>query len=290
MKKKKSGTIILAHIIFIVFGICCLVPMIYLISASITNEQTLFVEGYKLFPKNIDFSAYKYLLRNPTQMLQSYGVTIFITIVGTVLSLLVMLMIAYPLSIKSFKFKKSLSFYLFFTILFSGGLVPTYLMNVQYLHLKNNILIYILPSLVNVWYVFMIRSFFSGIPEALRESAKIDGASEFRVLFNIIIPISKPVIATIAFMEIMTRWGEWYNCSLYITKPELQTVQYLLQALMQESESVQLAQDAGVSIGDIPRETVKLAMAVIAAGPVMVIFPFFQKYFVKGMTVGSVKG
>lgn len=290
MKKKKSGTIILAHIIFIAFGICCLVPMIYLISASITNEQTLFVEGYKLFPKNIDFSAYKYLLRNPTQMLQSYGVTIFITIVGTVLSLLVMLMIAYPLSIKSFRFKKSLSFYLFFTILFSGGLVPTYLMNVQYLHLKNNILIYILPSLVNVWYVFMIRSFFSGIPEALRESAKIDGASEFRVLFNIIIPISKPVIATIAFMEIMTRWGEWYNCSLYITKPELQTVQYLLQALMQESESVQLAQDAGVSVGDIPRETVKLAMAVIAAGPVMFIFPFFQKYFVKGMTVGSVKG
>lgn len=290
MKKKKSGTIILAHIIFIAFGICCLVPMIYLISASITNEQTLFVEGYKLFPKNIDFSAYKYLLRNPTQMLQSYGVTIFITIVGTALSLLVMLMIAYPLSIKSFKFKKSLSFYLFFTILFSGGLVPTYLMNVQYLHLKNNILIYILPSLVNVWYVFMIRSFFSGIPEALRESAKIDGASEFRVLFNIIIPISKPVIATIAFMEIMIRWGEWYNCSLYITKPELQTVQYLLQALMQESESVQLAQDAGVSVGDIPRETVKLAMAVIAAGPVMFIFPFFQKYFVKGMTVGSVKG
>lgn len=264
--------------------------MIYLVSSSISNEQDLFVYGYRLIPKSIDFSAYKYLLHNPAQMLSAYKVTIFITVAGTFLALLVMIMIAYPLSVRDFKFKRQLSFYLFFTMLFSGGLVAVYLLNVQYLHLKNNILVYILPALVSPWYVFMLRSFFAGIPQSLRESAKIDGASEFKILFQIIVPISKPAIATIAFMELMIKWGEWYNCMLYITKPGLQTVQYLLQALMQQSEKLAQAAEVGVNAGDIPTETVKLAMAVIAAGPIMFIFPFFQKYFVKGMTVGSVKG
>lgn len=288
--KKNNGAVVLAHTVFILFGLCCLIPMIYLVSSSISNEQDLFVYGYRLIPKSIDFSAYKYLLHNPAQMLSAYKVTIFITVVGTFLALLVMIMIAYPLSVRDFKFKRQLSFYLFFTMLFSGGLVAVYLLNVQYLHLKNNILVYILPALVSPWYVFMLRSFFAGIPQSLRESAKIDGASEFKILFQIIVPISKPAIATIAFMELMIKWGEWYNCMLYITKPGLQTVQYLLQALMQQSEKLAQAAEVGVNAGNIPTETVKLAMAVIAAGPIMFIFPFFQKYFVKGMTVGSVKG
>lgn len=288
--KKKSGAVILAHTVFILFGICCLVPMIYLISSSISNEQDLFVYGYRLIPKRIDFAAYKYLLHNPTQLLDAYKLTVFITVVGTFLALLVMVMIAYPLSVKDFKFRRQLSFYLFFTMLFSGGLVSVYLLNVQYLHLKNNILVYILPALVSPWYVFMLRSFFSTIPQSLRESAKIDGAGEAKILFRIIVPISKPAIATIAFMELMTKWSEWYNCMLYITEPKLQTVQYLLQALMQQSEKLAQAADIGINAGTVPNETVKLAMAVIAAGPIMFIFPFFQKYFVKGMTIGSVKG
>lgn len=264
--------------------------MIYLISSSISNEQDLFVYGYRLIPKRIDFAAYKYLLHNPTQLLDAYKLTVFITVVGTFLALLVMVMIAYPLSVKDFKFRRQLSFYLFFTMLFSGGLVSVYLLNVQYLHLKNNILVYILPALVSPWYVFMLRSFFSTIPQSLRESAKIDGAGEAKILFRIIVPISKPAIATIAFMELMTKWSEWYNCMLYITEPKLQTVQYLLQALMQQSEKLAQAADIGINAGTVPNETVKLAMAVIAAGPIMFIFPFFQKYFVKGMTIGSVKG
>ncbi len=288
--KKKNGAVIAAHMIFILFGICCLVPMIYLISSSISNEQDLFVYGYRLIPKRVDFAAYRYLLQNPAQLLDAYKLTIFTTVVGTFLALLVMIMIAYPLSIKDFKFRRQLSFYLFFTMLFSGGLVSVYLLNVQYLHLKNNVLVYILPALVSPWYVFMLRSFFTGIPQSLRESAKIDGAGEIKILFQIIVPISKPAIATIAFMELMTKWGEWYNCMLYITDPKLQTVQYLLQALMQQSEKLAEAADVGINAGEIPNETVKLAMAVIAAGPIMFVFPFFQKYFVKGMTVGSVKG
>lgn len=288
--KKKNGAVIAAHIVFILFGICCLVPMIYLISSSISNEQDLFVYGYRLIPKRVDFAAYRYLLQNPAQLLDAYKLTIFTTVVGTFLALLVMIMIAYPLSIKDFKFRRQLSFYLFFTMLFSGGLVSVYLLNVQYLHLKNNVLVYILPALVSPWYVFMLRSFFTGIPQSLRESAKIDGAGEIKILFQIIVPISKPAIATIAFMELMIKWGEWYNCMLYITEPKLQTVQYLLQALMQQSEKLAQAADVGINAGEIPNETVKLAMAVIAAGPIMFVFPFFQKYFVKGMTVGSVKG
>lgn len=288
--KKKNGAVIAAHMIFILFGICCLVPMIYLISSSISNEQDLFVYGYRLIPKRVDFAAYRYLLQNPAQLLDAYKLTIFTTVVGTFLALLVMIMIAYPLSIKDFKFRRQLSFYLFFTMLFSGGLVSVYLLNVQYLHLKNNVLVYILPALVSPWYVFMLRSFFTGIPQSLRESAKIDGAGEIKILFQIIVPISKPAIATIAFMELMIKWGEWYNCMLYITDPKLQTVQYLLQALMQQSEKLAQAADVGINAGEIPNETVKLAMAVIAAGPIMFVFPFFQKYFVKGMTVGSVKG
>ncbi len=288
--KKKNGAVIAAHIVFVLFGICCLVPMIYLISSSISNEQDLFVYGYRLIPKRVDFAAYRYLLQNPAQLLDAYKLTIFTTVVGTFLALLVMIMIAYPLSIKDFKFRRQLSFYLFFTMLFSGGLVSVYLLNVQYLHLKNNVLVYILPALVSPWYVFMLRSFFTGIPQSLRESAKIDGAGEIKILFQIIVPISKPAIATIAFMELMIKWGEWYNCMLYITEPKLQTVQYLLQALMQQSEKLAQAADVGINAGEIPNETVKLAMAVIAAGPIMFVFPFFQKYFVKGMTVGSVKG
>ena len=288
--KKKNGAVIAAHMIFILFGICCLVPMIYLISSSISNEQDLFVYGYRLIPKRVDFAAYRYLLQNPAQLLDAYKLTIFTTVVGTFLALLVMIMIAYPLSIKDFKFRRQLSFYLFFTMLFSGGLVSVYLLNVQYLHLKNNVLVYILPALVSPWYVFMLRSFFTGIPQSLRESAKIDGAGEIKILFQIIVPISKPAIATIAFMELMIKWGEWYNCMLYITDPKLQTVQYLLQALMQQSEKLAEAADVGINAGEIPNETVKLAMAVIAAGPIMFVFPFFQKYFVKGIMAGAVKG
>lgn len=216
------------------------------------------------------------------------------TLVGTVLSLLAMSLVAYALSRNNFTYKKGVTFYLFFTMLFHGGLVPSYILISQYLKLNDTFWVLVIPGLINVWYVILLRTFFQSIPPAVIESAKVDGASEFTIFFKIIIHLSKPALATVGLFGVLIRWNDWFTALLYIQNPKLLTLQYLLQRIILEmqlvSENSQSAPQQLLGNMQMPSEAIRMAMVVLVAGPMLVVFPFFQKFFVKGLTVGSVKG
>ncbi len=278
------------------FSLVFILPLLSIISVSLTEESALATYGYSLIPKKISILAYQYVFSNPGKIIDAYGVTIFASVIGTVLSLLVTTAVAYSLSRKNFAYKKMITYYIFFTMLFSGGLVPTYILNTQYLHLNDTIWIYIIPSLVTAWNVIVVRTFMQGIPDALVESAKIDGASEYRIYAQLILPLSKPVIATIGLMILLTKWNLWTESMLYIRNPKLYTLQYLLQKMLNDAQfakNMSANMPGSIMITDIvevPSESMRFAMCVLAAGPMLVVFPFFQKYFSKGLTVGAVKG
>ena len=235
---------------------------------------------------------YKLVFKNP-EIWNAYGYTLFRAIVGTILQLIVTCFYGYALSRPGLIWKKFFSTYIMITMLFSGGMVPSYILITQYLHLQDTIWVYILPGMISPWYVFMMRTFFKGIPGEISESAYIDGANEYTIFFKIIIPLSKPVIATVALMMFLQKWNTWMESMLYMEKENLMLLQYQLQRIM---NNIKLLQDSQVdtsqliSAKDIPGETARMAMAVVAAGPALCIFPFFQKYFVKGVMLGSIKG
>lgn len=285
------------HLFFIVFSLFFIIPLIYIISASFSNEEAILKEGFKLIPSQVDLTAYKYVFANTTNLGYSYITTAVSSFSATFLSLLIMSAAAYPLSRNNFVGKNIVTFLVFFTMLFGGGTIPTYILITQYLKLGNTIWVYILTGLCSAFHIIVIRTFFKGISESLIESAKIDGASEFKIFFRIILPLSKPVLATIGLMVLLAKWGDWYTSLLYIKDQRLYTLQYLLQKVLREAEFIkQMAQEMpiGVSITSstdgAPTETMKFALCIIAAGPMLVVFPFFQKYFAKGFTVGAVKG
>lgn len=283
---------IILHLALILLSLCFIVPFIIVISISLTSEEALREFGYGIIPKVFSTEAYKQLLKNPYSLLQSYKVTIAYSVLGTVFSVFVMALMAYPLSRSNFKYKKFFTFYIFFTMIFSGGLIPSYIIETQVYHLNNTFWIYIFPGAVSAYYVIMMRTFFKGIPESLVESAKIDGASELRCLFSIIMPLSKPVIASVGLLTLLAKWNNWQTSLIYIRDPELYSLQYLLQRILNEVEFIKQMAESGAdtSMMEVPTEGIRFAMAVLAAGPMLVVFPFFQKYFAKGLTVGAVKG
>ena len=291
MKKKANWGQIALHIVFIVLMFIYLVPFVYLISSSFTEETALVQNGYKLLPMKFSTEAYKLVFRNPMQMLRAYGVTAFFTFVATALSTLVMSLLAYPLSRPNFLWKKQLNFLVYFTMLFSGGLVPSYVVMTSLLHLDNTIWVYILPGLVSAYYVMIIRTSYRAIPDELIEAAQIDGAKEMYICFKIIIPLSKATIASIAFLFLVAKWNDWMTSMIYIRDTNLYSLQYLLQKLLKEAEFLKKSVASGLDYGaTMPSETMRFAMALVAAGPVLLVFPFFQKYFTKGLTIGGVKG
>ena len=291
--RKKSIIEQAALIVFFVI-VCLLIifPFWLLVSVSFSDSAVIAKSGYQLFPNPLSLKAYSYVFRNPAQILRAYGVTFVVALTTMVFSVLCMAMIAYPLARRELKGRSFINFYLYFTMLFSGGLVPTYILVAKTLHLNDTLWVYILPSLISPWYVFMMRTFFQGIPKEIIESATIDGASEYSIFFRMILPLSKPVLATVALFMFLNKWNDWYTSLIYITKPELYSLQYLLQKIMEDINILKQNQMAASMMKDseIPTETVRMAMAVVVAGPALVVFPFFQKYFVKGLTVGSVKG
>lgn len=291
----RKTNIIFQTVLCVFFTVMCLLiifPFWLLVSASLSDAGVLAAKGYQILPNPVDFSAYAYVFKNPQQILRAYGVTAVYSIATMVLGVLMMAMIAYTLSRTKLRGRGAINFYLYFTMLFGGGLVPTYIIVAKYLHLNNTIWVYILPMLINPWYVFMIRTFFRGIPEEIIESATIDGASEYRIFFQMILPLSKPVLATVALFTFLTGWNDWNTALLYITDERLYSLQYLLQSIMENINQLKQNQMAASmsNMKDIPAETVRMAMAIVVAGPALFVFPFFQKYFVKGLTVGSVKG
>lgn len=297
MKKKKiiSRTIVL--IILFALSLCFIMPLMLVISASLTGAENTTAYGYTFFPKEFNIEAYKHIFRNPTQIINSYKTTILVSFVTAFLSTAIMCLAAYPLSRKNFIARKQATFFILFTMLFGGGLIPSYIVNTQYLHLANTYWIYILPALCSAWYVFIIRTFFNGLPESIVESAKIDGASEWRVFGSIILPLSKPVLATVALFMLLNKWNDWNTALIYIRDAEKYSLQYLLQKILKEAEFLK-AMSQNTDLGGIgvtasqsvQVENIRYAMVIVAAGPMMLIFPFFQKYFAKGLTVGAVKG
>lgn len=283
----------LLHIFFICLCLAYILPFILLISISISSEDAIKEYGYTLFPKTVDFAAYKQIFRNPDTMINAYKTTIIFSLATTGLSILVTSLAAYPLSRPNCKFRKQFSFFLFFTMLFSGGLVPSYLINTRYLHLDDTMWIYILPGIVSAWNVIVVRTFFQGLPKELIEASKIDGLSEIPILFKIIIPLSTPVLATIGFMTLLAKWNDWNTSLIYINDAKLYSLQYMLQKILNEAEFLKQVSADGTGLMDgveAPTESLRYAMAMVAAGPMLVIFPFFQKYFSQGLLVGSVKG
>ena len=284
---------VVLHTIFILLCIIAAAPFLLLISSSITEESTLLQYGYSFFPKKVSFYAYEYLFQSGGKIIRGLGLSVLVTIVGTACSILMTVMFAYPISRKELPHRNLFSFLVFFTMLFNGGLVPTYMMYTQIFHIKNTIWALIIPSLLmNAFYIIMMRSFFvSNIPDSLIEAARIDGAGEFRILFRIVLPLSKPMLATLALMVGLGYWNDWMNSLYYITDDSLYTLQAILNNIITSITFLQSSTMGSVAsaVAAMPSTGIRMAIAVVGVIPVLVIYPFFQKYFVKGITLGGVK-
>ena len=263
MVENKKGYTIFLHTFMIILCVLCLLPFILLIVVSLSSESSLLTEGYSFFPKEFSLAAYEYLFASPT-IYKAYGLSILVTAVGTAVSIAVTTLIAYPLSIKELPGRKFFNFIVFFTMLFSGGLVPGYM---------------------------IMRSYFmTNIPKELLESARVDGASEFVTLWKVVLPVSLPIMATIGLMSGMAYWNDWSNGLYYVTDKKLNTVQVFLNNMLMNAQQLDKVSGAGLDMNALPSTAVRMAVAVAGALPLMCVYPFFQKYFVKGMTLGAVKG
>ncbi len=296
-KKKTSAYVIAIHVFFILLSLCYILPMMLVISASFTEERVLVNGGYSLFPAKATLDAYQMAFRNSGSIVKAYQVTIAESVLGTILTTFMMGLAAYPLSRSNFRFKTPITWYIFFTMLFGGGAIPTYIIYTKYYGLLNSFWVYILPGIAGgAWGILCFRAFFKSVPESLFESAKIDGASELLCYVRIAIPLSTPIVATQAFMGLIGRWNDWTTSYVYIRDPNLYTLQYLLQRTLNEIEFIKsmTSGSSGVQVDvsnmKLPAESMKYALCVIAAGPMLLVFPLFQKYFARGLVIGSVKG
>lgn len=280
------------HGVMLMITTLFLIPMLVVISASFTDERALNRNGYGLWPSEFSLDAYNYIFLNPTQILRSYGVTIIVTIIGTVLGLLIMSLLAYVLARHDFTWRRPLAFFVFFTMLFNGGLVPTYILITQYLKLRNSLAVLILPYLVVPWFVFLLRTYFLTLPKEFIESAKLDGANDWQIYAQIVMPLSKPALATIGLFCILMFWNDWWLALLYIDEPRLYPLQYLLFAILRNAEflSTQSAASSVLTSVQMPLQTTRMAMAVVAMGPVAITFLALQRYFIRGITLGGIKG
>lgn len=285
----------LTHMFFILYVLATVLPLLLVFMVSITEEKSLLRNGYSFFPKEIDFSAYHYLFRGSDTILRAYGITIFVTVVGTTLGLFLTALLAYPLSRKDFPLRNVFTFYIFFTMLFNGGLVPWYLVYSNLLNIDNTVLSLIIPNLlIGGFNVFIMRTFFmTTIPPSIVESASMDGAGELRIFFQIILRLSLPVLATIGLFSTLAYWNDWYNSLIYINDSKLYSIQYLLNKTLMDINVV-LTKTTGTLQADllakVPTETIRMAMAVLGIGPIVLAYPFFQRFIVQGLTIGSVKG
>jgi putative aldouronate transport system permease protein len=276
------------HTFVVLMCIAAVLPLLLIVAASFTDEQALTINGYQLVPSQWSLNAYTYLLREPDQLVRSYGVSLLVTTVGSALSLLIMSMLAYAISRRDFPLRNILAFYVFFTLLFNGGLVPYYILVTRTLQLKNNILALILPYLVMPFFVLLLRTYFAALPRELIEAAKVDGAGEWRIFFRIVVPLSTPALATVGLFSILLYWNDLWQALLFIDDQRLYPLQFLLYRLI---HNVSILQENAVAQGTPqPYQSVRMAMAVLAIGPVLFAFLFTQRYFVRGITLGGIKG
>ncbi len=280
-------------IILVTFAVLCFIPFWLVLVSSVTPEGDIISKGYSIFPRTVDLTSYRILLADAGRVLNGYKVSLFVTVVGTALSVLVISLAAYPISQKRVKYNKALNFFVLFTMLFNGGMVPWFIVCRNILNLKDSVWALILPYLANAWYIFLTRNYYKGIPEEMIESAKIDGASEYRIFFQIILPLAKPVIATISLFISLNYWNDWWLGIMLVDKVEIQPLQLMLRTITSNIQF--LSSNANVSAitqaaGVIPSEGIKMATCIATIGPIILVYPFVQKYFVKGIMVGAVKG
>ena len=282
---------IISYVFITLLAALCVLPFVMLISGSFSSEQAIRFNGYSILPQEFTTEAYGVIFKSPEKVLRAYGVTIFITAVGTILGLFLLTMTAYVISRQDFKYRNKISFFFYFTTLFNGGMISTYIFYIQYLHLKDNFLALILPGIMNVFYLLIMRSFVNTVPTALIESAKIDGAGEFRIFVQIVLPLLKSGLATIGLFMALGYWNDWYNAMLYMNTETKFPLQYMLYNMLQKQQALAaIASQVGIKVENLPSNSLKLAMAVVATGPIILFYPFVQKYFVKGITIVSVKG
>jgi len=283
-----------ATLILAVMSVLTLMPIVLIFIASITSEKALLSNGYSYFPESISFDSYYYLLNQGTTIFRAYGVTILVTLIGTVGGVLITTMLAYPMSRKNFKYRNVLSFFVFFTMLFSGGIVASYMMWSNIFHIKNTIWALIVPNyLVMGFNVFLARNYYANnIPDAIIESAEIDGAGELKTFWKIVFPLSAPTIATISLFSAIVYWNDWVNGLYYLTNPKYYGIQNLLIKIMNNVDFLKSgsANFLGLSNVKLPGTSVRMAMAVIGILPILIVYPFVQKYLIKGVVVGAVKG
>ena len=278
------------HIAFMILAAICIYPMLLVLMVTLTDETTIALEGYKLFPSKYSLAAITYIVTNGSAILNAYGVSIFCTVVGGLIGVIIMALYAYPLARDDFKYRTFFNLIAVITMLFSGGLVPTYMVYVNVLHLKDTIWALVLMNLFSAFNVMIIRTYYrTSISKSLIEAAQIDGAGEFKTYFKIILPLSKPVIATMLMMVMLVYWNDWMGPMLYIDNEKLYNLQYLMWQL--ESKIANLARMAGNPdlVKSVPSETARMAMAIVAIGPIVLAYPFFQRYFEKGITLGATK-
>ena len=281
--------------VFIFLSLICIIPVALVVITSLTEQSAITNNGYSFFPQQWSLEAYKYIwISAKHTIFRSYAITIFTTVLGTVMGVIVVTLYAYPLSRNDFKYRNVFAFFSFFTMLFSGGMVSWYMICTNVLHLSNTIWALILPGVMNSWYVVILRTFFAtSIPASVIESAKIDGANEYTILFRLVLPLSLPGLATIALFFTLRFWNDWYNSLMFITDEKLRNLQFLLQSMLSK---IQMLNEASgnmyitESLADVPTDNVRMALCMVAAGPILIVYPFFQKYFIQGLTVGAVKG
>ena len=285
---------VIGYILLILFVLLCIAPFYMVVISSFQSEDVLVRSGYPLYIKEFSLESYRLCLKNPDSILKAYGMTISVTVIGTLCAVLLSTMTGYVLSRKDFKARNFFSFFFFFTTLFSGGLVPWYIVCVRYLNFKNTLFALTLPLMFSVWNMIIAKSFMSSLPSAINESAKIDGANDLTIFIRLILPLSTPLIATLGLFSALAYWNDWYNCMLFVTKTDMYTLQYYLQTMLNNADALKRA--AAMSNGSVtvsasvPLEGMKMAMTVIATGPIVLLYPFVQRYFVKGLTIGAVKG
>ena len=287
---------IIAYTFCTLMALVCLVPFIMVLSGSFSSETAVTANGYSLLPQDFSLEAYKTVFRDPMTVVRAYATTIILTIVGTVLGLLLQTMTAYVLSRKDFEWRNFFSFFYYFTTLFSGGLVPTYILYTQTLDLQDSYLALLLPLLFSVYNLLIMKSYISAIPDSLIDAAKIDGCGEVRTLFQVIMPLIKPALATVGLFIALAYWNDWYNAMLYIKSDTKYPLQYFLYQQVNNIEAYKrllasnLVSADVVSSMSLPTQTLKMALTIVVTGPIILAFPFVQRYFVQGITIGAVKG
>ena len=293
--KKSAGTRVFNGISYVLlaFGaIVCVLPFIIIVSGSFTDNVTILKQGYSLFPRDFTLEAYRTIFRSPKDIIQAYKMNVYYTVVGTSIGLTMIALTGYVISRQEFKYRNTVSFLIYFTSIFGGGMIPWYLMYANVLNLKGHTLAIWFPALMSPFLVILMRTFIVGaVPNAITESAKIDGAGHFTIFFRIVLPVLKAGLATVGLFLTLGYWNDWYRSSMFSTNSSTWQLQFYLYDLLNATTAMkQMASNVSMKTADLPTESVKLAMAVVATGPVLLFYPFVQRFFVSGITVGAVKG